>query len=87
MIGLLEGRCLMFRLQQYGWGFRLYDVETESPAENEIASYSVTEEQADWIQQGAEIQVIDGVLVVLEPELPIEVPELEEGDDLSQLSP
>jgi hypothetical protein len=73
----------MFRLQQYGWGFRLYDVELEEPAENEITSYSVTEEQADWIQQGAEIQIIDGVLVVLEP---VEVSELEEGDGLSQLS-
>jgi len=67
----------MFRLQQYGWGFRLYDVELELPAENEIASYSVTEQQADWIQQGAEIQIIDGVLVVLEPE-PVE--DIEEGE-------
>lgn len=56
-----------FKVQQFAWGFRTYDSLTEEPDPGEIARFDVNEQKAGWIQDGGQIRVVDGELVVTIP--------------------
>ena len=56
-----------FKVQQFPWGFRTYDSYTEEPDPGEIARFDVNEQKAGWIQDGGQIRVVDGELVVTIP--------------------
>lgn len=62
-----------FKLQQFNGFFRLYDSETEEPADGEIARYDVNMEEAENIENGAMMRIENGDVVVFFPE---------EGDDV-----
>ena len=55
-----------YKVQQFEWGFRMYDSQTEQPADGEIARYDVNLTEAELIKEGADIQVIDGEVVAIE---------------------
>ena len=56
-----------FKVQQFPWGFRTYDSYTEEPDPGEIARFDVNEQKAGWIEDGGQIRVVDGELVVTIP--------------------
>lgn len=56
-----------YKLQQFEWGFRMYDSQTEQPAEGELARYNVNLEEADIIERGGTIEIVDGEVIVTEP--------------------
>lgn len=55
-----------YKVQQFTWGYRMYDSQTEEPAPGEIARYDVNLAEAELIKDGADIQVIDGEVVAIE---------------------
>lgn len=59
-----------FKLQQFDWGFRCYDSQTEEPADGEIARYDVNLDEAEMIKDGATVEIRDGeVFVYVEGEI------------------
>lgn len=72
LTGLTEGAYLMsstrYKLQQFEWGFRTYDTQTEEPVEGAIAEYDVNIQEAELIEQGGIIEIIDGEAIVTTPE-------------------
>lgn len=57
-----------YKLQQFEWGFRMYDSQTEEPADGELARFEVNLEEAELIENGAKIEVVDGEVVITEQE-------------------
>ena len=57
-----------YKVQQFEWGYRMYDSQTEEPADGEIARYDVNLEEAELIENGADIQIVDGEIVVIPQE-------------------
>ena len=53
-----------YKLQQFSWGFRCYDSQTEEPIEGEIACYDVNLEEAEMIENGATVEIQDGEAIV-----------------------
>lgn len=62
-----------YQLQQFEWGFRMYDSQTEEPAPGELARYNVNLDEADIIERGGLIEVVDGDVIVTEPAIEGEV--------------
>ena len=56
-----------YKLQQFEWGFRMYDSQTEEPAEGELARFNVNLQEADIIERGGMIEIVNGEVVVTEP--------------------
>ncbi len=56
------------RVQQFEWGFRTYDTQTEEPVEGAIAEFDVNLSEAELIEQGGDIQVVEDGVVVMPPE-------------------
>lgn len=56
-----------YKLQQFEWGFRMYDSQTKQPVDGEIARYNVNLQEAELIEQGGTIEIVDGEVVVAEP--------------------
>lgn len=56
-----------YKLQQFEWGFRCYDSQTEEPIPGEIDRYDINMEEAELVEQGGSIQIIDGEAVVTPP--------------------
>ncbi len=57
-----------YKVQQFEWGFRTYDSNTEQPVEGEIARFDVNMEEAELIEQGGIIEIVDNEVVVTMPE-------------------
>ena len=56
-----------YKVQQFVWGFRTYDSQTEEPVPGEIARFSVNLAEADMIRRDDVIvEVVDGELVIRE---------------------
>lgn len=53
-----------YKLQQFEWGFRTYDSQTEEPVEGAIAEYDVNIAEAELIEQGGDIEIVDGEVIV-----------------------
>lgn len=60
-----------FKLQQFEWGFRMYDSNDELPADGELARYDINMEEAELVEAGGTINIIDGEVVVT----PVEIEE------------
>lgn len=56
-----------YKVQQFDWGFRTYDSQTEEPVEGEIARFDVTIAEAELIENGGVIEIVDNKIVVSEP--------------------
>lgn len=57
-----------YKVQQFDWGFRTYDSDTEEPVEGATTEYDVTDEQAAIIaMSGSTIEIVDNKVVVTEP--------------------
>jgi hypothetical protein len=68
-----------YKVQQFDWGFRTYDTQTEEPVEGAIAEFDITDEQADLIaQKGTTIEVVDDNLVITEGKADPILPYVEE---------
>ncbi len=57
-----------YRVQQFEWGFRTYDTQTEEPVEGAIAEFDVNIFEAELIEQGGLIEIINDEAVVTAPE-------------------
>lgn len=55
-----------YKVQQFEWGFRTYDTQTEEPVEGAIAEYDVNIEGAEAVIEGSQIEIIEGEAVVIE---------------------
>jgi len=55
-----------YKVQQFEWGFRTYDTQTEEPVEGAIAEYDVNIEEAEAVIEGSQIEIIEGEAVVIE---------------------
>jgi hypothetical protein len=62
-----------YRVQQFDWGFRTYDTQTEEPVEGAIAEFDVNMTEAELIEQGGNIEVIDDEAIVTPPVLEGEI--------------
>lgn len=52
-------------MQQFEWGFRTYDSQTEQPVPGELARFDVNLDEADAIRrEQADLRVVDGELVI-----------------------
>lgn len=57
-----------YRTQQFEWGFRTYDTQTEEPVEGAIAEFDVNLQEVELIEQGGNIEIINDEAVVTVPE-------------------
>jgi hypothetical protein len=57
-----------YKVQQFDWGFRTYDSQTEEPVEGAIAEFDVNISEADLIEQGGDIEIVNDEVVVIPPE-------------------
>ena len=55
-----------YKVQQFEWGFRTYDTQTEEPVEGAIAEYDMNIEEAEAVIEGSQIEIIEGEAVVIE---------------------
>ena len=53
-----------YKVQQFEWGFRTYDTQTEEPVEGAIAEYDVNLSEAELSEQGAIIEIVDDEAIV-----------------------
>ena len=53
-----------FRTYQYDWGFMTIDTREETAPEGYIAEFQVNIPEAELIQDGAEIEIVDNDLVI-----------------------
>jgi hypothetical protein len=53
-----------YKVQQFEWGFRTYDSQTEQPVEGAIAEFDVNISEADLIEQGAIIEIVNDEAIV-----------------------
>lgn len=42
-----------YKVQQFAWGFRMYDSQTEEPADGEIARFDVNLDEAELVKDGS----------------------------------
>ncbi len=61
------------RVQQFEWGFRTYDTQTEEPVEGAIAEFDVNLSEAELIEQGGLIEIVEGEAIVSPPLLEGEI--------------
>jgi hypothetical protein len=57
-----------YRTYQYDWGFLTIDTQNETAPEGYTAEFQVNMEEAEQIEQGADIQIINDEAVVIPQE-------------------
>lgn len=56
-----------FKVQQLTYGFRMYDSYTEHPVDGELARFDVNVNEADLVEEGGRISIVNGEVVVEPP--------------------
>lgn len=57
-----------YRTYQYDWGFITIDTQNETAPEGYIAEFQVNLSEAELIEEGAQLEVVDDELVIIEEE-------------------